>query len=73
VYGVSGAAYVLTKVDTVLTCQWGWDSSVGMATSYGLDGPDIEFRWVRDIPHPSSPALWPTQPPIQWVPAHSRG
>jgi len=23
----------------------GWDSSVGTATGYGLDGPGIEFRW----------------------------
>ena len=25
-------------------------SSVGIATDYGLDGPGIEFRWVRDFP-----------------------
>jgi len=24
----------------------GRDSSVGIATRYGLDGPGIEFRWV---------------------------
>ena len=23
----------------------GWDSSVGIATGYGLDGPGIESRW----------------------------
>jgi hypothetical protein len=23
----------------------GWDTSVGMATRYGLDGAGIEFRW----------------------------
>ena len=49
------------------------DSSVGIATRYGLDGPDIEFPWGRDFPHPSRPALRPTQPPIQWVPGLSRG
>jgi hypothetical protein len=46
----------------------GRDSSVGIATHYGLDGPGIESRWGRDFQHPSRPALGPTQPPIQWVP-----
>ena len=51
----------------------GRDSSVGIATCYGLDGPGIEFRCGRDFPHPSTPALGPTQPPVQWVPALSPG
>ena len=55
----------------------GWkgsrDSSVGIATRYGLDGPGIESLWGRDIPHPSRLAMRPTQPPIQWVPVLSRG
>jgi hypothetical protein len=34
----------------------GRDSSVGIATRYGLDGPGIECRWGRDFPHPSRPA-----------------
>jgi hypothetical protein len=45
------------------------DSSVGIATRYGLDGPGIESRWGLDIPQPSRPALGPTQPPVQWVPS----
>jgi len=49
------------------------DGSVGIATRYGLDGPGIESLWGRDFPHPSRPALEPTQPPIQWVPGLSRG
>jgi hypothetical protein len=32
-------------------------SVVGIATSYGLDGPGIESRWGRDFPHLSRPAL----------------
>ena len=40
-------------------------SSVGIATGYGLDGPEIESRWRRDFPHLSGPALGPTQPPVQ--------
>ena len=50
----------------------GRDSSVGIATRYGLDGPGIESRWRRDFPHPSIPTLGPTQPPIQWVPVIPR-
>jgi hypothetical protein len=50
---------------------WAWpsgrDSSVGIAILYGLDGTGIESRWGRDFPHPSRPALGPTQLPIQWV------
>jgi len=42
-------------------------SVVGTATAYGLDGPGIKSRWGRDFPHLSRPALWPTQPPVQWV------
>jgi len=40
------------------------DSSVGIATRYGLDGPGIESRWRRDFPHPTRPALGPTHPPV---------
>ena len=51
----------------------GRDSSVGIATHYGLDGLGIESRWGRDFSHPSIPALGPTQPLIQWLPGLSRG
>ena len=46
----------------------GRNSSVGIATRYGLDDPGIESRWGRDFPNPSRPALGPSQPPIKWVP-----
>jgi hypothetical protein len=45
----------------------GPDSSVGIATGYGLDGPGIESRWGRDFPHPSRPAQRPIQPPVRYV------
>jgi len=43
----------------------GPDSVVSIATGYGLDGPGIESWWGRNFPHLSSPALGPTQPPVQ--------
>ena len=51
----------------------GQDRVVAIATRYGLDGPGIESWWWRDFPHPSRPALVPTQPITQWVPGPSRG
>ena len=47
-------------------CVVGWDSSVGIATRYGLDGPGIESWWrIRFSvplqpgrgPHPTSNAM----------------
>ena len=46
----------------------GRDSSVDIATLYGLDGPGIESRSGRDFPHPSRLVLGPTQPPVRRVP-----
>jgi hypothetical protein len=50
----------------------GRDSSVSIATSYGLDGPEIKSLWGRDFSHTSRPVLGPTQPPAQWVPGLSQ-
>ena len=47
---------------SVRNIHLGWDSSVGIATCYGLEGLGIESRWGRDFPHPSRPPLGPTQP-----------
>ena len=52
----------------VLNCIVGRDSSVGIATRYGLDGPGIESRWWRDFPQPFRPALGPNQPPVKRLP-----
>ena len=51
----------------LLVVDVGRDSSVGVATRYLLDCPEIECWWGRDFPHLSRPALGPNQPPIQWV------
>ena len=47
-------------------------SSVGIATDYGLDGPGSN-PGGDEIFRPSRPGLWPTQPPVQWVPGLSQG
>jgi hypothetical protein len=39
----------------------GRGSLVGIATRYGLDGPDIESRWELDFSKLPRPALGPTQ------------
>jgi hypothetical protein len=38
----------------VLKKKVGRDTSVSIAIRYGLDSPEIESRWGRNFPHPSS-------------------
>jgi len=64
---------VFSSFNDSISTQRSMDSSVGIATRYGLNGPGIESRCGRDFPHLSRPALRPTQPPIQCVPGLSRG
>jgi len=51
----------------------GRDSSVGIATGYGVGGLGIESRWRRVLPHLFRQALGAIQPPVEWVPGLSRG
>jgi hypothetical protein len=60
-------------INYVLLSPTGRDSSVGIATGYGLDGPEIESRLGRDFTLTSRPALGPIQPPVQWTPGLSPG
>jgi len=50
----------------------GQDSSVGIATRRGLDGPVIESRWEGRFSAPVHTVPGAHQPPIQRVPGLSR-
>jgi len=62
-----------TDMAKLIVTLVGRDSSVDIATRLRLDGPGIGSRWEASFPHPSSSALGPTQPPVQWVAGHSWG
>ena len=68
--------FLLTRVylsclRSYFCCMVGRNISVGTAICYGLDGPGIESLCGRDFPHPSRPAMGPTEPSVQWVPGFS--
>ena len=44
----------------------GWDTVVGIATHYGLDGPGFD-TWREHILHSSKPVLESNQPPCKIV------
>ena len=62
----------LAIYDGIYSVTCGPGSSVSIVTDYGLDGQGSD-PGGDEIFHPSTPALWPTQPPVQWVPGLSRG
>jgi hypothetical protein len=68
-----GKSDISEMLTSLLHMASGRDSSVGIATGYGLDNPEIEPRWGRHFSHTSRLALGPTRPPVQWVPGLSRG
>jgi len=51
--------------------ECGPGSSVGIATDYGLGDPGSN-PGGDEIFRPSGRTLWPTQPPVKWVPGLSR-
>jgi len=53
---------VLELLDVILECS----------LRSGWSGDHIPV-WGADSPHPLRPALGHTQPPIRWIPGHSRG
>jgi len=64
-------SYILIIKPTRCT-NYGPGSSVGIATDYGVDGPESN-PGGDEIFRPSRPALESTQPPVEWVPGLSRG
>ena len=56
----------------VVMLDSGPGSSVGIATDYRLDVPGSN-PGGDEVFRPSRPALGPTQPPVKWVSALSRG
>ena len=57
------------KRTKILTHMFRAGIAQSVETRYGLNGPRIESRCGLDFPHPSRPALGPTQTAVQWLPS----
>jgi len=58
-------SHFLHTLSTVnVEAEVGCDSSVGIATFYGMDGPGSNPGDRRDFPHPSRKYLVPTEPAV---------
>jgi hypothetical protein len=53
------AIFFLNKIRLFIIVFVGRDSSVGITTRYGLEGPGMESRWRRDFSHSSRPPWGP--------------
>jgi hypothetical protein len=53
----------LRVIVCLLTC-FGQNRQGSKATNYGLDRPESESRWERDMLYPSRLARGPTYPPV---------
>jgi hypothetical protein len=71
---VSTGRFYLQKIFVVLISVVGWDSVVGIATRYGLDGPGIESLWGIDFSAPvqTAPGFHPASYTVS-TGSHSRG
>ena len=58
----------IMRKNTTVNQHMDRDTSVGIATCYGLNVSGIESRCGYDFPHPATPALGLKQPPVYWVP-----
>ena len=65
--------YSSSHLTSALDARMGRDSSVGIATCYGLEGPGIASQWGRDFQHLSRPALELTKTYVQCILGLSRG
>ena len=64
--------FIFIIICFITPTESGPGSSLGIVNDYGLDDPGLN-PGGDEIFRPSRPALEPTQPPVKWIPGHSRG